>query len=222
MRHLGTLIAAVVTAPLVWILLAAGQDRSLRAFAAAQDGAELTGGDFLRPVLVLAAAGILLGLIGTLRYSPLGATVAGAAYAASYLGLLVSPSRALDVVDHTLSVAGHRIELAAPVRSGTTLLLGALLLVSVASVQRWRRWPRPTADEFPVVVPDEIIPPMKGQDRPLGADGLGLGKRDGAGERDDLPAEPEPAMAGTRHWSTTRSNQAAPDPQGWSQTTREW
>src|SRR5437764_14276814 len=84
MRHIGTLIAAMVIAPLVWLLLAFGQGRSAQAFAKAQSTGVYHGGDFLRPLQALAAAGRLLGLIATLRLSPLGAVVAGVAYASSY------------------------------------------------------------------------------------------------------------------------------------------
>ena len=58
MRHVGTLFAAIVIAPLAWILLAFGQERSAGAFADAQSSGAFHGGDFLRPLLFLAAAGI--------------------------------------------------------------------------------------------------------------------------------------------------------------------
>ncbi len=80
MRHLGTLIAAVVIGPSAWILLAFGQDRSAQAFAHAQNTALHTG-DFVRPVEYLAAAGLLLGLLATLRVSPLGSVLTGLGFA---------------------------------------------------------------------------------------------------------------------------------------------
>ncbi|WP_165440058.1 hypothetical protein [Micromonospora kangleipakensis] len=42
-------------------------------------------------------------------------------------------------------MAGQHADLATPVRTGTTLLIGAAILVAVPSVQRWRRWPRQPA-----------------------------------------------------------------------------
>jgi hypothetical protein len=173
MRHLGTLIAAVIIAPLAWILLAFGQDRSAQAFANVQ-GDAFDKGDFLRPALCLAAAGLLFGLIATLRFSPLGAVLTGIVYADSYLALLVNPKRLLDVFPGKISVAGRSADLTTPLRTGTALLLGALLLVGVASIGRWRRWPAREAPE--TALPDESPVPMPMRDSPLaGANPLHLG-----------------------------------------------
>jgi hypothetical protein len=189
---MGTVIAAVIVGPLAWVLFALGQDRSARAFATAQDAAQLTGGDFVRPALVLAAAGLLLGLIATLRFSPLGAALTGLCYSASYLGLLISPKSWLNLFDHHVTMAGHRVDLAAPVRTGTTLLVGALLLVGVVSVRRWQRWPQPGATESKALLPDEVLPPTIERNRPLGVDGLGL---------TSARPTPDPAPAGDRDWT---------------------
>lgn len=166
MRHVKTLIAALVIAPLAWILMAFGQDRSALAFANATHSGSPRTADFLEPLLLLAAAGVVLGLIATLRFSPLGAVVAGVAYTATYATLLIAPRRVLDLFAHHVSVAGHRADLSTPIRTGTALLLGATLLVATASVDRWRRWPRAT---------DTANDPVSERDRPLGVDGLGLG-----------------------------------------------
>src|SRR5690348_14923415 len=139
MRHIGTLIAAILIAPLAWILLASGQERSVAAFT----GNALSGGDFAHPVELLAGAGLLLGILGTLRFSPLGAALTGLAYAASYVALLAAPNGTLHLFDHHLVLGGHEVNPATPLRNGTVLVLGGLLLVAVFSVGRWRRWPRP-------------------------------------------------------------------------------
>jgi hypothetical protein len=210
MRHIKTAIAALVVGPLAWVLLAAGQGRSLRVFGDAQEsGGALDPDALLKPLLVLAAAGLLLGLVATVRISPLGSVLTGLAYSVSYVGLLFSPDRLLDLLSHELGVAGYQIDLLAPVRTGTTLLLGSLLLVGIASVQRWRRWPQPDADEPAAVVPDKIIPPVSERDRPLGADGLRPLGADGLGltkqaEDPTKPGksdEPELAMAGGSPWA---------------------
>jgi hypothetical protein len=142
MRHIATLIAAVIIAPLAWVLLAFGQDRSVQIIAAGDQAGHLQGSAFVRPVLVLAAAGLLLGLIATLRVSPLGAVVTGAVYAATYLLLLAAPGAVLRVFRHNLSIGGKHADASAPIQTGTTLLLGGLMLVAIFSVNRWRRRPR--------------------------------------------------------------------------------
>jgi hypothetical protein len=148
MRHIGTLIAAVVVGPLAWILIAFGQDRSAQVFTDARLSGTLRTEDFVAPLVFLAGAGLLLGLIGTLRFSPLGATVIGIVYTSSYSMLLVAPKGTLDLLTNDLSVAGRHADLTTPIRTGTTMVLGAMLLVAGLSIGRWRRWPKPsTADE---------------------------------------------------------------------------
>ena len=143
MRHLRTLLAALVVAPSAWIALAFGQDRAANAITAAGAEDAIHAGDVVQALVALAAAGLVLGLIASLRVSPVGALVAGAAYLASYAGLLIVGEPVLKVFTRTLSVAGYRADLSIPLRTGTAALLGAMLLVAVFSVGRWRRWPRP-------------------------------------------------------------------------------
>src|SRR5262245_11367921 len=145
MRHLLTMIAAIVISPVVWILVALGQDRTAQVLGTG-DAGSARGGDLLRPLVLLAGAGILLGLISTLRFSPAGAGLAGVLYAGTYVVLLASPRGLLHAFDYHLSIVGWQADLSTPVRTGTSLLIGAVLLVSVASVARWRRWPRRASD----------------------------------------------------------------------------
>jgi hypothetical protein len=208
MRHIGAVIAAVIVGPLAWILLALGQDRSAQEFANAQDGGAVDTNYLVRPMLLLAAAGILLGLITVLRLSPLGALLTGTFYVASGLGPLISPTL-LNLLDHKLTLGGHQVDLATPVRTGTTLVLGSLLLVGVASVHRWRRWPRPAAEASVTVPPDEFIPAGSGPDHPLGADGLGLNKPGRAAEPElEWAGNPQrlgsPERAGNPEWAGSR------------------
>jgi hypothetical protein len=165
MRHVGTLIAAIVIAPLAWILLAIGQDRSLAAFADAQRAGFFHTGDFIRPLQYLAAAGLLLGLVATLRFSPLGTLFTGAVYVSSYTLLLAVPTWPRNALGDNLSVAGYHADPTTPIRTGTTLVLGTLLLVATVSFGRSRRRLRPAAEAFDAGLAD---------DHPLGADGLGL------------------------------------------------
>jgi len=168
MRHLGTLIAAIVIAPLAWILLALGQGRSAEAFADAESAGIFHTGDFMQPLQFLAAAGLLLGLIATLRFSPLGALLTGVVYVSSYVPVLLAPKGLLKLFGHDVSFAGHHADLTVPIRNGTSLLLGTLLLVGVFSIGRWRRWPRPRLADY------DSFDSAADWDRPLGADGLGL------------------------------------------------
>jgi hypothetical protein len=160
MRHIGTLIAAIVIGPLAWILIAFGQDRSAAAFANAQAKGAFHTGDFVRPLIFLAAAGLILGLVATLRFSPLGAGLTGLVYVLSYVWLFIDAKGLLNIFKHPLRIAGQDADPTTPVRTGTTLLVGALLLVSVASMARWRRWPRPQAatPAVPGTVPDSSEP----------------------------------------------------------------
>jgi hypothetical protein len=162
MRHVATLIAAIVIGPLAWIMIAFGQERSTQAFAHAQGGGVAHPHDFVGPLLLLAGAGVLLGLLASLRLSPLGAVLTGAVYTSSYLALLISPTWLLDRFDRTVSVAGRHADMAAPIRTGTALLLGALLLVAVVSVGRWRRWPLLAVEE------SETVPRLDRQQGRLG------------------------------------------------------
>ena len=203
MRHIATLIAAVVIAPIAWILLAFGQDRSVQVIAAGDRAGHLDGSDFLRPMLVLAAAGLLLGLMATLRFSPLGATVAGAGYAATYLLLLAAPGGVLGLFGHTLSIGGRQADMSTPIRTGTSLALGGLMVVALVSVGRWRGRPRreePASDGWPPAESGRT-----GGDTLLGG-GLGPDPEpDWQGRYSSRP-QSEPATAGSSSWvSSLRS-----------------
>jgi hypothetical protein len=171
MRHIATLIAAVVIGPLAWILIAFGQDGSAAAFDKARSSGALDTGDFVRPLIYLAVAGVLVGLIATLRFSPLGAVLTGVMYVMSYVWLLIDPSALLDLFKRNLSIFGQTADPTLPVRTGTTMIVGALLLVAVVSVKRWRRWPQPATPEEPTSGLDQFG---------LGTDlGTGLGDTTG-------------------------------------------
>ena len=214
MRHLGTLIAAVVIGPSAWILLAFGQDRSAQAFAHAQNTALHTG-DFVRPVEYLAAAGLLLGLLATLRVSPLGSVLTGLGFALSYVLLLVSPKGLMGLFNHDFSVAGRHFDPAIPIRTGTTLVLGVLMLVAALSFGRWRRSPRPDSEPF-----EEFYD----RDRPVGADGLGLAPPSRGREPELVSrsySEPEPEPEPVTFGRSTRRLGAA-QPAGAGRQTWPW
>ncbi|WP_141715128.1 hypothetical protein [Micromonospora rhizosphaerae] len=207
MRHVGTLIAAIVIGPVAWILLAIGQDRSVQAFTTAQSSGAFNTGDFIRTALLLAAAGILLGLVATLRFSPLGAALTGVVYAGSYLAMVTRPTWLLSLLGHKVTVAGQHADIATPVRTGTTLLIGAALLVAVLSIQRWRRWPKPDADMPEKEAPNRFSSfAAPERDRPLGAEGLGLTTADPTPQPyattvTDTGAQP--TGIGATHWANS-------------------
>ncbi len=182
MRHIGSLIAAIVIGPLAWILIAFGQDRSAAAFANAQSAGAFHTGDFVRPRIFLAAAGLILGLIATLRFSPLGAGLLGLVYVLSYVWLFIDAKGLLDLFKRDLSIGGETADPTMPVRTGTTLILGALLIVAVFSTSRWRRWPKAAtveATEAPAgTAPDN------GEPFGLGPGDAGMFRAGGAGAPD--------------------------------------
>jgi hypothetical protein len=193
MRHIRSLIVAIVIAPLAWVLLALGQVQSAGAFPDTGRGGALQTGDFVRPVALLAGAGLLLGILGLLRLSPVGALVIGVVLTLSYTMLLVAPSQVVDLLGRDLSVAGRPIDLVQPVRTGTTMLLGVLLLVGTVSMRRWQRLSHPA---------DDATGTMLASQRPAGTGGF-----------DPAPwyRDPEPETA-VRYAAFPALHATAPEP----------
>jgi hypothetical protein len=141
MRHLWSLLAGVVAVPLTWAMITLGQDGSTRTVTRWLEVGKYNGANLIEPAVYLAIAGILLGLIGTLRVSPLGPLVAGLALVTPYAGLFIDPFWMRDTVPTNWEVFGDPLPLLLPVENGTLFFLGALLLIATFSGQRWRRWP---------------------------------------------------------------------------------
>jgi hypothetical protein len=185
MRHLWSLLAGVLAAPLAWGLIAVGQARSQQTVTGWVASRAFDTTDLIEPASYLAVAGILLGLIATLRISPLGPLVGGVLLSAVYAGLFVKPLDLRNAVPDNWELFNRHIPLRGPLDNGTLLLVGLLLLVAMFSGQRWRRWPTPAA----IATPDgsvagadtETMPiaelfhprPPSGPDNP-GAPGPGL------------------------------------------------
>jgi hypothetical protein len=187
MRHLGSLLAALVVGPVAWVLLAFGQTEFVWG-----NGATL--GGWPERALALAAAGLLLGLIATPRISPVGPLVVGVAYT-GYAVAALWRRGVHDALPDTVRIAGRTVDLQAPVDTGTAIAVGVLLLVAAVSVRRWQRWPRhPAAPEAAAPGPAE----PGAAPAPVGA-----GADNGVWTRPDRPAASaesaehvEPAMAG--------------------------
>lgn len=156
MRHLWSFLSGVVLAPLSWILISLGQAGSAQTVARWADVGTYHTANLIQGAVYLAVAGILLGLLGMLRVSPLGPLVAGLLLIAPYVGLFIDPIFVRDLVPTDRTVFGDPLPLLSVVDNGTLFLIGAMLLIATFSRQRWRRWPlRPgTAARTDAAPPD--------------------------------------------------------------------
>ncbi|MER5700865.1 hypothetical protein ABT023_02725 [Micromonospora sp. NPDC002296] len=198
MRHLWSFLAGLVVAPVTWVLVTLGQDGSARTITRWVEIGTFNTANLIEPAVYLAVAGILLGLLGTLRFSPLGPLVAGLLLVAPYVGLFAVPFKVRDRLPEDWKVLGDPLPLHLPVQNGTLFLIGALLLMATFSGQRWRRWPRPATEPAPAPAerPDENSftltdwPPSTGSgpDRDTVAPSLGY--------PDPAPPEPLPRRTG--------------------------
>ncbi|HEX5541141.1 MAG TPA: hypothetical protein VFX60_06195 [Micromonospora sp.] len=143
MRHLWSLLAGVVAAPLAWVLIAAGQSGSDRTISSWVKTDSYSWANLIGPAVYLGVAGLLLGLIGTLRFSPAGPLAAGLLLVIPYAGLFAKPFVVRDAIPAGWELFGDELPLHQPLDNGTLLLIGVLLLTATFSIQRWRRWPAP-------------------------------------------------------------------------------
>src|SRR3954451_4719686 len=141
MRHLGSLVAGILIAPVAWLLIALGQQKSSTLVAGWGADNRFNTVDLIAPVAYLLGAGVLLGLVATLRLSPVGPLVAGLALLAPAVSLFVSPLSTLDRMPHSVGLGSLHIDPRVPLVNGTLMVVGALLVMAVFSVERWRRWP---------------------------------------------------------------------------------
>jgi hypothetical protein len=176
MRHLWSLLAGVVAAPLVWLLIAAGQTQWQGTVTEWTAAGRFDTADLIVPGIFLAVAGIVLGLLATLRVSPVGPLVAGLLLLIPTVGMFIHPFDAAEMIsdEDGWVLLDQAIRPRLPVGNGTLLMLSALLLIAIFSASRWRRLPAVVA--APVAV-DTDVPPAPGP-APVVVD--------------DRPAEPEP------------------------------
>jgi hypothetical protein len=145
MRHLWSLLAGVIVAPLTWCLVALGQNGSQEQVGEWVSNRRFDTTDLIEPAVYLVVAGILLGLVATLRTSPLGPLVGGLLLVAPYVGIFISPLTVRGAVPDDWEVFDRHLPLTVPLDNGTLALIGLLLLMAVFSAQRWRRWPTTVA-----------------------------------------------------------------------------
>ncbi|SCL27978.1 hypothetical protein GA0070616_3603 [Micromonospora nigra] len=203
MRHLWSFLAGLVVAPVTWVLLTLGQDGSTRAVTRWVEIGTANTANLIEPAVYLAVGGILLGLLGTLRISPLGPLVAGLLLVTPYAGLFVSPFDVREAVPADRSFLGDPLPLWLPVENGTLFLIGMMLVVATFSGQRWRRWPRPAAATTTAPTPAEG---PEQQDHTLTDWSPATAERDTSpmslGYPDPTPTEPLPRrVGGESPWS---------------------
>ncbi|MEU5831023.1 hypothetical protein [Micromonospora tulbaghiae] len=163
MRHLWSFLAGLAVAPVTWVLVTLGQDGSERTVDRWVEIGTYSTPNLIEPAVYLGVAGILLGLLGTLRFSPFGPLVAGLLLAVPYLGLFVAPFSVRDRVPDDLKLLGDPLPLRDPLDNGTLFLIGVLLLMAVFSTSRWRRPATPATAEAeltPAVTPAEHKPTL--------------------------------------------------------------
>ncbi|WP_410809708.1 hypothetical protein [Micromonospora sp. 067-2] len=159
MRHLWSFLAGLVVAPITWVLVTLGQDGSSRTVDRWVEIGTFNTANLIEPAVYLGVGGILLGLLGTLRFSPLGSLVAGLLLVTPYVGMFVAPFEVRDAIPHGWKVLGDPLPLRLPVENGTLFLLGLLLLMATFSVQRWRSWPNPAPQPVLTPAPDPATGP---------------------------------------------------------------
>ncbi len=156
MRHLLSLLAGVVVAPLAWGLIALGQSGSQDQIGDWVNTKTFDTADLIEPAIYLVVAGILLGLIATLRISPLGPLVGGLLLVAAYVGMFIAPLDVRDAIPDDWTIQDRHLALRVPLDNGTLALVGLLLVMAVFSANRWRHWPAVAAAE-PGAVPGAVL-----------------------------------------------------------------
>jgi hypothetical protein len=151
-----------VAAPLAWLLLATGQHRAEVTVAGWSEANFFDTADLIGPAAFLVAAGVVLGLLGTLRWSPVGPMVAGLLLITPTILMFIDPFETLEAfsVGDPWRILNQDLQPWLPVQNGTLLVLGSLLLMAVFSRQRWRRWPeQPIVAAAAPVYGDQYVPP---------------------------------------------------------------
>jgi hypothetical protein len=133
MRHVWSLIAGVVIAALAWFLIAFGQGAMISGQAANDFK-----GEFILGGLLIAGVGLLLGLVSSLRTSPVGALVASLVYLGASMFTLFARADALKVFSREVNIGDYTSNLATPITTSVLAVAGGMLLVAVFSPARWR------------------------------------------------------------------------------------
>jgi hypothetical protein len=153
MRHLGSLVLALLLAPVIWVLTGIGVSKFAEARA---DPAGLDIGLTLGLAAVL-GAGLCYALLILPRVSPLGLVLAGL----GFLGLVVW--RATDLDGFNQAVPADFFEVPLALRNpaeGYAAVLALPLLGTLFSARRWRRHDHPPAEYAGYGASAEYATPM--------------------------------------------------------------
>ena len=197
MRHLWSLLAGVVIAPLTWAVVAFGQAVT----GEVSQAGPLTSfsSKLLLAAAALVGAGILVGLIGTLRVSPLGPLLVAVLYLGSSALLVFAPKTAFDVFDRVQKdVFGYDVLVRSPLVTGVIPVLGGALLLAVFSAGRWRAWPGAAVVE-PVEQPTTESPWTTTPVSPASTPGTST-----------EPVSPASSTTTTNSWTTPYSSPSTP------------
>ncbi|MGC4857090.1 hypothetical protein ACLQ24_27890 [Micromonospora sp. DT4] len=215
MRHLWSFLAGLVVAPITWALVTLGQDGSSRTVDRWVEIGTFNTANLIEPAVYLGVGGVLLGLLGTLRFSPAGPVVAGLLLVTPYVGIFVAPFEVRDAIPHDWKVFGDPLPLRLPVENGTLFLIGLLLLMATFSSQRWLRWPQPAAVAATTPTPTEA---PRGDDLTLTDwSSSEQAERDTAPPTLGYPADPTPTeplprrVGGESPWSAPPRGQSRPE-----------
>ncbi|MEU5783620.1 hypothetical protein [Micromonospora lupini] len=215
MRHLWSFLAGLVVAPITWALVTLGQDGSSRTVDRWMEIGTFNTANLIEPAVYLGVGGVLLGLLGTLRFSPAGPLVAGLLLVTPYVGMFVAPFEVRDAIPQGWKVLGDPLPLRLPVENGTLFLLGLLLLMATFSGQRWRQWPQ--AATAPALTPAPADGP-RGDDFTLTDwPSPEPAERDTAPLTLGYPADPTPTeplprrVGGESPWSAPPRGQSRPE-----------
>lgn len=146
MRHLGSLLLALVLAPATWVLTGVGVSKFAEGRA---ESAEL-GMDLSIGLAAMLGAGLCYAVLLLPRLSPLGPVLAGLAF----LGMV--GWRVLDLPGFTRYVPEDVVNVDSALRlpaEGYAALLAVPLLALLFSARRWRRHEYPPAD-YPYPQPE--------------------------------------------------------------------
>lgn len=144
MRHLVSLGAGLLLAPVIWLLAALGDYRLLAALPRGAAGGG-SSKELLLGVLLLLACGVWLGILLGTRISPSGPVGAALAWLALGVLFIDDPAKVARLLPD--GPHGQTGLLTLPLEHGYAYLIGAAMLVPVISAGRWRGRERREVEE---------------------------------------------------------------------------